>query len=363
MKYNNLIKLSVVSLCLSLGAGAGCAGGSSDEILDELFEIEEEDSGSDTVDVTTADEVAPATDDTSEVLEDFVEVDPNGSFGDLEAPIHYDIDHSDSPLNSRVYTYENNSARLYGPVIGTGAVMNSDNAKRIMQFGPTDSVTTRIIAAYAMRSSVYPAEQAKVMLVIDNPTSSMICHHVGGVSFTHTPDHAIYGKDFNSWSWQYTVDGATFQNATPYVNSECIPANSFAYAIKDAGQQSGYGALDPLLMYDDVTGVTGGRGTRTMIPHNRLPVGGSVKPISYDISENGLNVEITVRNEDPLYRYYVRETDVYLLDEQGLPVGHVQALGGVSYLDPGEEGIVSFSQSKFQGTASTMRVVVDPRLP
>lgn len=294
---------------------------------------------------------------------DFQPATPPALFGDLAAPIRYNIDYADTPTNTRVYANENNSARLTGPLVGTGVISNYDNVKPLLLFGPTDSAHHRVVAAYAMRSSVFPEGQTKVMLAVENPSSELMCHHLARVSFTHKENHEVYGLEFNSQYWQYSVDGHAVQNDRPHMRSDCVPADGIVYAIEDAGQQSGTGALDELLLFDEITGATGGRGTAGSLDNVQLEPLGNIKPISYAISENGLRVEITVRNEDPLSRYRIRQTSVYLLDEQGMPVGHVQALGGAAFLEPGEEGIVTFPQAQFQGSVSSMRVVVEAKIP
>lgn len=352
MKNNKLFGHILLASCLIIGTG--CAGDSSEDLIDELFEDDSpasEEAGPPAVSIETVDQGGDE------------DTDPNGWFGALGDPISYNIDYSDTPTNARVYPNENNSALLFGPVVGTGQITNSENAREITIFGATDSAMHRTVAAYAMRSSVYPSGQAKIMLVVENTTSTMVCQSLMAVSFIHTSENEVYGLEFNKALTQYYIDGATFQSPTSYVASQCIPPNGISYTIHDAGQQSGYGSLDPLLLFNEVSGVTGGRGPNEIFVDNRVPVAGSVKPISYGISEDGNKVEILVRNENPTRVFYIQDTSVYLLDESGMPVGHVQALGGVIRLEPGEEGIVSFYQSQFAGSASTMRVVVDPRRP
>jgi len=145
--------------------------------------------------------------------------------------------------------------------------------------------------------------------------------------------------------------------------SNCMPSNSIVYSVKDAGQQSGYGALEPQLLFDEITGATGGRGLSGSLGNTHIAPLGNIKPLSYDISLDGIWVEITVQNLDPVTEYRIRQTSVYMLDDQGMPVGHVQATGGVAYLEPNEVGIVRFRQAKFQGSVSALRVVVEAKLP
>ena len=270
-----------------------------------------------------------------------------------------EVDLADVPSNGSMYLNENGSARLSGPVFGTGELSNDVLARRLPFVGSPDNPTLAAVGGFLVKAEADPADPGHgIVAVVRNPRDAALCGIVTGVTVLDpdgerletTPSSLEFGADGSSY-----VEPARDGDGNVAFD-ECVPSGGQAFAWNPAtGGLPGGG----LASAEVGTLVADGAGYRGF-PADEGLVDTLVAPLSYEVSESG-DIRVLVENRDGTETFEVAVV-LYPLDEDGFPLGRGRGRERVT-LGPGESGTVVVVNDFFAGTATTVRAVVRTSIP
>lgn len=322
------------SLVLAACGGSGGGSGGNPSALDDSGELDPDgsdlpsSSGEDTPPDPGAAEPDPgAADDVPA---------PTIDLASLGAAVELSAEHADVP-GSAFYVNANNAARLQGPMIGSGSEPN-DSLGRALPF----TVETSAPGLELMQAGIYPSDDDSVLIgVIENRSDTLHC-------FVRFDDYALYDRAGNALELTYDFAYARGTVGSSDVTSDIsIPSKS---CIEPGGKVF----LSDRIRHpvDEIGGFvvrelasdTAGFQSETAV----------AEPVSYEATTRGISVLVANRGSVSINPGPSR---VIFLDEDGYPLGDT-ILSGDSLM-PGEEDTYTWSNIRFSGRASTVRVVID----
>jgi len=257
---------------------------------------------------------------------------PNLLAGDVQRePALADVAGSD------FYPNPNNSAILSGAVIGDGSIDNSMLSRSLpfeVESQPSEIVVEHVYA-------VQDGARTDVIMIIRNVSAVPQCFvQINNMYVLDQSGNRIA----NSTGLPYTFIEGTAYQLSSITTSTCL----------DSGQL-GYTSDSFRLSLDEVQAVNVGSFELPEEDASSRQTN-SVIPISYEVLPSG-EIQVLVVNQG-LVDVDLSFADIFILDSNGYPLGADIAFDSV-LLTPGAESIISFNSATFQGSASTLRVVLD----
>ena len=266
-----------------------------------------------------------------------------------------DINPADTGTNPLMYTLDNNSARITGPVIGTGEQDNSAVFEQLDMFGLSGSDALRVVGVWAGQGK-FSSVNSTMFLAMHNNSDTIQCGVLIDANMV-LKDNTYYGASATDQPHAYRidVDGSHYKNIDingyPEFDWDCVPPNSIAFGNVDINEPASF---DEGIEYGNVAGIAGASSFVRPYPTDREPAP-EIVPVSYTVDDAG-EVSVLVENRDGIQAYEVSIT-AYALSAEGLPMFFFFA-PGETVLQAGENGTLAFDGNRFPGTATALRVIV-----
>jgi len=258
---------------------------------------------------------------------------PNLLAGDVQRePALADVAGSD------FYPNPNNTAILSGAVIGDGSIDNSMLSRSLpfeVESQPSEVVVEHVYA-------VQDGARTDVIVIVRNVSAVPQCSVRANEMYVLDQSGDRVTDTFST-PVSY-LDGTAYRVVSIITTSNCL----------DAGQL-GYMSESFPLSLDEAQAVNvGSFSVSEEDASNRQA--NSVIPISYEVLPSG-EIQVLVANQG-LVDVDLIFSRIYFLDSNGYPLATQLGFDSVP-LTPGAESIISFNSATFQGSASTLRVVLD----
>lgn len=262
---------------------------------------------------------------------------------------------------SEFYSSANTSARLNGPILGNSSANLVQKTKTI-SFTVMNPSSITVRQVYLMQLPIvddngsFSGEMDDRLLVVFQNTSNQIRCGAGLLTpnLFDADDELLTDGASGSWWW-----GSIYYdefNENPY----CLAPNEMAYLVRHftftSDLNNGETERFHNASYAKITFADWINDDHD----DRIKADTGITPISFDISDTGLNYEYDVlfTNKSSIESCLELFNVVYL-DEQGLPVGfHYYRLVN-EFITPGEELIVKMTNDRAShGPSSTIRVIM-----
>ncbi len=281
------------------------------------------------------------------------EADAQASLLDLS-----NVNIADVEGNPEVYPNESNSTRLFGPVVGTNTLMNSEIVKRLTISGQTNSERLGVVAAFATRESQARPNNADIVIALINLSDQSICSlQVDYEALNSSGDSLGSGQTSRGGAMLNTNDpGADLTDINNRTLFSCIPANS---VIHVDGLE--FMSFD----FDEVAELVFEVRTNDINIPETLPLEtASVKPLSYTVNENA-TISVLLENQNPENIYELEGLRITILDEMGLPLGSASGDIREVFLAPGDTVMIATFTSDngpIAGMSTSIRAEVNVSL-
>ena len=239
-----------------------------------------------------------------------------------------------------VYLNSVNSARVSGPVVGSSEVPTSEVFKSIPFIANGVEPELEVLHAILHRTGA-DSGTAYVTILIRNNSSDILCDlRHGVVTVYDTDSNEINGNSGGSG----TLFGPMGVDASGRLTDNCAsPGQIFYYTAL-------YGST---VTIDNTAGVSiesltaGLAGTAATV---------SVVPVSYEVNDG--TMEVLIRNQSSEV-ISLTNSKIYVLSDSGAPIYFTQEGYNDTNLDPGAELIIDASSTRFRGSATSLRVLLD----
>lgn len=260
--------------------------------------------------------------------------------------------------SSNFYSSDNNTARLSGPVVGSGAAHNSDVSRDIgITYQVGEDLYLKVRRAYA---SVHSPASTAVTLVIQNISELTLC----GINPSKIKALDINGRELTDFLYFYTSFSQGKVFATGRFTDTCLAPGEVGYLF----------TIEWDFLMEDVASVSVGSFgyTDTQSGQNEMAIvaaGDGVVPVSYQLAGDGSSIDIRVANRTdrtldvPWISYmFLDEAGNLLYIDQLIGKPKSESSSGLYLTDtplhPGTEANIT-SDIQFTGSASSVRVVID----
>lgn len=258
---------------------------------------------------------------------------------------------ADSPDNADMYLNSNNSARLSGPVVGTGVIDNVVFPKALTLETVVGSSVISVEGAYAVREQRELDEnRANIILVVRNNSNVVQCGSITAIQTT-LDNGSNFGNDSNISFYDATFNGSLQLNTNGY-RRDCIPPGTMAFAE---------GAIPPStrdgIPVDQVAGIDGSRSGSFAVPSSDPLEESIIVPVSYSVTADN-QIEVLIENRSSIAVTEFK-MDLFVLDGDGFPAGYGSSFTEDDLiLGPGESGTLTVANDFVNGSFSTIRVIV-----
>lgn len=239
-----------------------------------------------------------------------------------------------------VYQNSVNSARVSGPVVGSGEVPTSEVFKSIPFIANGVEPELEVLHAILHRTGA-DSGTAYITILIRNNSSEILCDLGHGVVTAYDADGNEIGGNSGGSGFIFGSMGVT---ASGRLTDNCTsPGQIFYYTAL-------YGASVTITNTAGVTieSVTAGlAGTAATL---------SVIPVSYEV--NNSRMEVLIRNQSSV-AISLTGSKIYVLSDSGAPIYFTGEGYNDTDLEPGAEMIIDASSTRFRGSASSLRVLLD----
>lgn len=242
-----------------------------------------------------------------------------------------------------VYSSAVNASIISGAVIGENIADNSSLYKSIGVIGNDFPADIEIVHALAVNAG-FGSNFAELIMLVRNTGTDYKCDLRYGAITVYDESGEIIANDVGSRGG--VVDGSlglTESGTGTIDTSTCAGPGEIVYTSE---------LLDSFIDLNDIHGIAVD-GIASRGNGNRAGVA-SMQAISYEI--NGEDVDVTVANQSQNYVNLDNST-MYILNEEGIPIGSILKLHNELML-PGDEYVISFSNTTFDGAATSIRVVL-----
>jgi hypothetical protein len=239
-----------------------------------------------------------------------------------------------------VYLNSVNSARVSGPVVGSGEVPTSEVFKSIPFIANGVEPELEVLHAILHRTGA-DSGTAYITILIRNNSSKILCDLGHGVVTAYDADGNEIGGNSGGSGFIFGPMGVS---ASGRLTDNCTsPGQIFYYTAL-------YGASVTITNTAGVTieSVTAGlAGTAATL---------SVIPVSYEVNDS--RMEVLIRNQSDVAISLTGST-IYVLSDSGAPIYYTGEGYNDTDLEPGAEMIIDASSTRFKGSASSLRVLLN----
>jgi len=261
--------------------------------------------------------------------------------------------------NPLFYRTGNNSARLTGPVFGTGERTDTDVVEKLDVFGPVGSPSISVQAVFSTRTissfrDTSLTEPANLILVMHNSTDRLHCGSRLGEVLVVGKNGTIIKEDSSDRNREYITSplGTHFDISDRGAFDSfyrCIAPGELVYSSIGLGKLTDVDIGKEFGLHAGITG-----GNPSIDERTALPVE-PVLPVSYTINEIG-DAIVVVENQSS--REYQVRALAFALSQEGYPMAEFNARGSQKNIAPGETSTFELPTSAFVGSSSTLRVVL-----
>ncbi|MBX2884798.1 MAG: hypothetical protein KTR32_32890 [Granulosicoccus sp.] len=241
-----------------------------------------------------------------------------------------------------VYLNSVNSARLSGPVVGSNEVPTNEVFKSIPFIANDVESGLEVLHAVLHRTGA-DSGTAYITILIRNNSNDILCDLGHGLITAYDAETNIVSTNSGGSGFIFGPMGVT---STGRLTDSCTsPGQIFYYTAL-------YGSRVTITNTAGVTieSITAGRpGTAATL---------SVIPVSYEVNDSQMEVLIRNQSSETLT---LTGSKIYVLSDSGAPI-YYRTGGYNTDLEPGAEMIISASSTRFRGSASSLRVLLDYRI-